>query len=134
MALERYEEARQAYEKVLPLLAPEPRSCRIDWEMSSALVNIGNAYSWQGNFDKANEYYDKAEQLGVDHMEATDGNHAEGMGIKLVAMRAKAFSLKKATKENEAKDLLRKVLALQMECNELMKKEKELLEAPPAQA
>jgi len=123
-ALGRDEEARGSYEKVLPLLDPEPRCCRLDWERSSALVNIGNTFSRQGNFEKANEYYDKAEKLGTEHMDAKDGNRGEGMGIRMVAMRARAFALKKAGREEEAKTLLREVLKYQLEYNELMEKEK----------
>lgn len=128
-ALGRHEEARESYEMALPLLETEPRSCRMDWERSSALVNIGNTYSRQGLFDKANEYYDKAEQLGNDHLEVENGNKSEGMGIKMVAMRARAFSLKKAGKEEDAKTLLREVLKMQVEFNDLMQKERAEMKA-----
>lgn len=89
------------------------------------MVNIGNTYSRQGDYEKANEYYDKAEQLGVDHLEAEGGNKAEGMGIKMVAMRARAFALKRVGREEEAKKLLRETLEIQMEFSTLMKQEKE---------
>jgi len=128
-ALGRHEEARESYEMALPLLETEPRSCRMDWERSSALVNIGNTYSRQGLFDKANEYYDKAEQLGSDHLEVENGNKSEGMGIKMVAMRARAFSLKKAGKEEDAKTLLREVIKMQVEFNDLMQRERAEMKA-----
>jgi tetratricopeptide (TPR) repeat protein len=126
-ALGRDEEAREYYERVLPLLAAEPRCSRLDWERSSALINIGNTYSRQGNYEKANECYTKAEQLGIDQMEADGGNKVEGSGIKMVAMRARSFALKKIAPD-DAKTLLRKVLEMQKEFSELCAKEKAEME------
>lgn len=105
------------YEKVLPMLASEPRCGRLDWERSSIIVNIGNTYSRKGDFSKANEQYDKAEKLGKEHVEVENGNKTDGMGIMVVAMRARAFALKKAGKEEEAKTHLREVLELQLKLN-----------------
>lgn len=96
----------------------------------SIIVNIGNTFSSEGDYAKAVEQYDKAEQLGRDHMEAKDGNKTDGMGIMLAAMRARAFAMKKAGKDEEAKAKMREVLELQMKLNvELEKKKKEEEEA-----
>jgi tetratricopeptide (TPR) repeat protein len=116
-ALDRNADAREVYEKVLPMLASEPRCGRLDWERSSIIVNIGNTYSREGNFDRANEYYDQAEQLGRDHVEVENGNVADGMGIMVVAMRARAFAMMKAGRDEEAKTRLREVLELQLKLN-----------------
>lgn len=129
-ALGRDAEARESYSKVLPMLEGEPRCGRLDWERMSIIVNIGNTYSSEGEYEKANEQYEAAEQLGKDHVEAEQGNKTEGMGIMIVAMRARAFALKKAGKEEEGKKKLREVLELQMKLNqELEKKKKEEEEA-----
>jgi tetratricopeptide (TPR) repeat protein len=96
----------------------------------SIIVNIGNTYNSEGDYAKAVEQYDKAEKLGKDHLDAEDGNKTDGMGIMLAAMRARAFAMKKAGKEEEAKTKLREVLELQMKLNvELEKKKKEEEEA-----
>lgn len=128
-ALGRDAEARESYERELEVLKGEPRSARIDWERTSALVNIGNTYSRQGNFEKADVYYKKAEQIGMDHFEAENGSKVEGMGIRMVAMRARAFALKKHGEEEKAKTLLRDVLDIQIKFNELMQEEKEIMKA-----
>lgn len=129
-ALGRDAEARESYSKVLPMLENEPRCGRLDWERMSIIVNIGNTFTSEGDYAKATEQYDKAEKLGKDHLDAKDGNKTDGMGIMLAAMRARAFSLKKAGKEDEAKAKLREVLELQMKLNvELEKKKKEEEEA-----
>ena len=120
----KYAEARDYYQRVLPLLEPEPRSCRVDWERSSALINIGDTYSRENNYAKASEFYDKAEKLGQDHLNVEDGNTTEGKGIVMVAKKARAFALKRAGKEDDAKTTLREVLTLTLEFNGLMAKEK----------
>jgi tetratricopeptide (TPR) repeat protein len=132
-ALDRNEEAIEAYEKSLPFLESETRCARIDWERSSVLVNIGNCHSRLGSFAKANEYYDKAEKLGIDHLESERGDKAQGMGIKLVAMRARAFTLKKEGMEDKAKSLLRQVLEMQQEFTKLMVQERAEMKAELAE-
>jgi tetratricopeptide (TPR) repeat protein len=129
-ALGRHEEARETYQKVSPMLEPEPRCGRLDWERCSILVNIGNTYSREGDYDKANEQYIAAEKLGREHIEANEGNKVDGMGIVIVAMRARAFALKKAGREEDGKKVLKDVIAMQMELNaENEKKKAEELEA-----
>lgn len=123
-ALERNDEAREVYKKVLPMLEKEPRCARLDWERSSIYVNIGNTYSRQGKFDEANEQYNIAEKLGKDHVDAENGNKTEGMGIMIVAMRHRAFALKKAGREDEAKQRLREVLEMQLKLNSEEEKQK----------
>jgi tetratricopeptide (TPR) repeat protein len=123
-ALGRNAEARLVYEKVLPMLENEPRCGRLDWERSSIIVNIGDTYSREGYFEKANENYDKAEKLGKDHIDVEDGNKTDGLGIMVVAMRARSFALKKAGKEEEAKARLREVLELQVQLNVEEEKQK----------
>lgn len=73
-ALGRHSEARETWEKVIPMLDDEPRCGRLDWERSSILLNIGNTYSREGNHEKAMELYAKAEQLGQDHLAIENGN------------------------------------------------------------
>ena len=127
-ALGRDAEARETYEKVLPLLADEPRCGRLDYERSSVIVNIGNTYAREGDFDKAFEQYDIAEKLGKDHVDAEGGNKVDGMGIMEVAMRFRAFALKKAGKEDEAKKQMAEVIRLKPKLAEEEKKQKALEE------
>jgi tetratricopeptide (TPR) repeat protein len=116
-SLGREEEARAAYEKVLPMLEKEARCGRLDWERCSILVNIGNTYSRMGDFDQANQYFDKAQKLGQDHIDHPEGSKIAGLGIVMEARRARAFALKKAKREEEGKKELRTVLELQMRLN-----------------
>jgi tetratricopeptide (TPR) repeat protein len=126
-ALGRDEEARASYLLVLPMIEKEPRSCRLDWERNSCFVNIGNTYSRQGNFVKANEYYDMAEKLGKDHVDAEHGNKVDGMALMIVSMRQRSFALKKAGKDDEAKKQMREVLEMQQKHDvETVKQEAEL--------
>lgn len=124
-ALGREDEARETYMKVMPMLEPEPRCGRLDWERVSVLVNIGNTYSRQGNYEKANEQYTAAENLGREHLSAHEGNQVDGMGIVVVSMRARAFALKKAGREDEGKAVLKDVIAMQIQLNAENEKKKE---------
>jgi len=124
-ALGREDEARETYLKVLPMLESEPRCGRLDWERVSVLVNVGNTYSRQGNYDKANEQYTVAEQLGREHLSAHEGNQIDGMGIVVVSMRARAFALKKAVREDEGKSVLKDVIEMQLKLNAENEKKKE---------
>lgn len=124
-ALGREDEARETYMKVMPMLEPEPRCGRLDWERVSVLVNIGNTYSRQGNYEKANEQYTAAENLGREHLSAHEGNQVDGMGIVVVSMRARAFALKKAGREDEGKAVLKDVIAMQIKLNAENEKKKE---------
>lgn len=123
-ALGREDEARDTYLKVMPYLAKEPRCGRLDFERCSILVNVGNTYSRQGDYDKAEEYYSQAEQLGRDHLEADEGNKIEGNGIIITAMRSRAFALKKAGREEEGKKVLKEVITTQIKLNALNDKKK----------
>lgn len=123
-ALGRADEARETYLKVMPYLEKEPRCGRLDFERCSILVNVGNTYSRQGNFEKADEYYQQAEKLGRDHLEVDEGNKIEGTGIIITAMRARAFAMKKAGREEEGKKVLKDVIAKQIELNTLNEKKK----------
>ena len=98
-------------------------------------VNIGNTYSRQGNFDKANELYDVAIKLGKDHVDNEGSNLVEGMGIMIVGMRARAFALKKVGREEEGKKEMKEVIGLQLKLNgeREKQKEKEKEEAEAAQ-
>uniref|UniRef100_A0A7S4A9B7 Uncharacterized protein n=1 Tax=Pseudo-nitzschia australis TaxID=44445 RepID=A0A7S4A9B7_9STRA len=116
-ALGREEDARETYLKVLPMLGPEPRCGRLDWERVSILVNIGNTYSRQGDYDKANEQFIAAEALGREHISAHEGNQIDGMGIVVISMRARAFALKRAGREAEGKEVLKEVIAMQIQLN-----------------
>lgn len=110
--------------KVLPMLEPEPRCGRLDWERISILVNIGNTYSRQGDFSKADEQYAIAEKLGREHIEADEGNKIDGMGIVIVAMRARAFAMKKDGREEDGKAVLKDVIAMQIQLNAENEKKK----------
>jgi len=123
-ALGREDEARETYMQVLPMLEPEPRCGRLDWERVSILVNIGNTHSRQGNYEKANEQYTAAEALGREHISAREGNQIDGMGIVVVSMRARAFALQKAEREDEGKSVLKDVIATQIQLNAENEKKK----------
>ena len=116
-ALGREDDAKKSYEMVFPMLEKEPRCGRLDWERSSLYVNIGNTFSRQGDFDKADENYSIAEKLGRDHVDAEEGNRIDGMGMIIVAMRARAFALKKAGREDEGKKVLKEVIEMQLRLN-----------------
>lgn len=106
------------------MLKDEPRCGRLDWERSSLYINIGNTFSRQGTYQKAKENYDIAEKLGRDHIQTEEGNRIDGMGMVIVAMRARAFALKKAGKEDEGKEVLREVIKMQLELNAENEKKK----------
>jgi regulator of protease activity HflC (stomatin/prohibitin superfamily) len=106
------------------MIVDEPRSCRLDWERSSIYVNIGNSFTRQGNFEKAFEEYATAEKLGKEHVEVEIGNKVEGMGIMIVAMRARSFALKKASKDDEAKKQMREVLDMKSKLTAEQEKQK----------
>lgn len=128
-ALGREDEARESYTKVFPMLEKEPRCGRLDWERTSLHVNIGNTYSRQGNYEKADEYYQIAEKLGREHVENVEGNKIDGMGMVIVAMRARAFALKKAGREEDGKKVLRDVIEMQIKLNAENEKKKQEEEA-----
>lgn len=123
-ALGREEEARETYLSVMPMLGPEPRCGRLDWERVSILVNIGNTHSRQGDYDKANEQYTTAEALGREHISAHEGNQIDGMGIVVISMRARAFALQKNGREAEGKTVLKDVIAMQIQLNAENEKKK----------
>lgn len=111
-----------------PIVDAEVRASRVDWERTSYLINIGNSYSREGNYDKADEYYKQCEKLG-DEQIANDCK-ADGMGIKLVALRARAFALNRNGKIDEGKEVLREVLKQQPLVHEETEKwRKEMMEA-----
>ena len=124
-ALGRNAEARESYETVLPMLEPEPRCGRLDWERSSIYINVGNTFSRAGDFASANKYYEIAEKLGQDHLDIAEGNHVDGMGIVVASKRARAFALNKSGKEDEGKKELKDVLAMQLKLNDLQAAQKE---------
>lgn len=123
-ALGRDDDARVSYEEAFPLLEGEPRCARVDWERHSLFVNVGNTYSRQGNFEKAYEQYEIAERLGQDHLDEPEGSELDGLGMVIVAKRAKAFALKKEGKEDEAKALMKEVITMQLKKNQLEEQKK----------
>lgn len=117
------------------MLKDEPRCGRLDWERSSLYVNIGNTFSREGNYEKANENYDIAEKLGREHIDTEEGNKTDGMGMVIVAMRARAFALKKAGREDEGKKIMKDVIQMQIDLNaEKTKQEEEAKKLEAAQA
>lgn len=125
MALDRVVEARESYQKGLPMLDSEPRCGRLDWERSSFIVNIANSYAREGNLEKAFQQYDIAEKLGKDHMESDRGSPVDGLGMMMTSMRFRAFALKKCGKEDEAKKQMSEVIRLTMKLKEEEKTQEE---------
>eukprot|EP00568_Trieres_chinensis_P000849 CAMPEP_0183300210 /NCGR_PEP_ID=MMETSP0160_2-20130417/6710_1 /TAXON_ID=2839 ORGANISM="Odontella Sinensis, Strain Grunow 1884" /NCGR_SAMPLE_ID=MMETSP0160_2 /ASSEMBLY_ACC=CAM_ASM_000250 /LENGTH=418 /DNA_ID=CAMNT_0025462591 /DNA_START=260 /DNA_END=1516 /DNA_ORIENTATION=+ len=109
-AMSKESDARDSYTKVFPLLEKEPRCARVDWERHSLYVNIGNTYSRSGEYDLADEQYKIAERLGMDHMELEGGSEKDGKGMIACVKRARAFALKRAGKDDEARKILKEVL------------------------
>jgi len=109
------EEAIKSYQEVFPLLEGEPRCTRVDWERHSLYVNIGNSYSRSGDYETAAKQYEIAENLGTVHIEA--GNVKDGKGMVACSKRCRAFALRRADRMDEAKKLLREVLAQQIKDN-----------------
>uniref|UniRef100_A0A7S1VTS6 Uncharacterized protein n=1 Tax=Grammatophora oceanica TaxID=210454 RepID=A0A7S1VTS6_9STRA len=122
-AMGKQDEARAAYNQVFPLIEGEPRCARVDWERHSVYINIGNTHSRDANLDLADAQYKLAEQLGQDHLANEDGSKTDGAEMVNCAKRARAFALKKAGREDEAKTLLREVITAQIKINEEKKKE-----------
>lgn len=133
-AMGKEDEARAIYEQVFPILESEPRCARVDWERHSVHVNIGNTYARDGNFDKADEHYKIAEQLGDDHVKEKGGSEEDGRSMLLCAKRARAFALKKVGKDDEAKALLAEVIKQKIDDDEAAKKKKEEEAAKDAEA
>lgn len=108
------EAARETYERVFPILEGEPRCARVDWERHSVHANIGNTYARTGDFEKADEYYKIAEQLGADHINEKGGSEDDGRAMILCAKRARSFALKKVGRVDEAKALMSEVVKQKM--------------------
>ncbi|KAL3788749.1 hypothetical protein HJC23_012305 [Cyclotella cryptica] len=124
-AMGREEEAEATYRQVLPILKDEPRCARVDWERHSVYVNIGNTYARRGDFDKADEQYVLAEQLGKDHITENGGSEDDGRSMILCAKRSRAFALKRVGKIEEAKKLLREVVEQKIKDDAAAAKKKE---------
>ena len=108
--LKRYSEARESYEEVLKLLSGENRCSRADWERHSLRINIGNMWNKSGNFDKAKECYDLAEQLGNDYLTHEKGSKSDGHRMVHTAKKYLAWALKQNGQEAEARKILQTVL------------------------
>ena len=104
-------EARACYETIFPVLKDEPRCARVDWERHSVYVNVGNTFAREGDFDKADELYKVAEALGVDHINEQGGSEDDGRSMILCAKRSRSFALKKVGRLDEAKELMKEVIA-----------------------
>ena len=87
-------------------------------------MNIGNAFSQQGDYEKANEQYTITESHGREYIDAHEGNHIDGTGIVIVSMKANAFALKRAGKGDEGKVVLKEVIAMQIQLNSENEKKK----------
>ena len=121
-------EAREMYLAGFPIVDAEVRASRVDWERASYLINIGNSYSREGNYDKADEYYKQCEKIGDEQI--ANNCQSDGMGIKLVALRARAFALNRNGKVDQGKEVLREVLRQQpLVAEETAKWRKEMIEA-----
>jgi len=124
-ALGREEEARATYEQVFPILKDEPRCARVDWERHSVYVNIGNTYSRMGDFENADAQYKVAEALGHDHINEKGGSEDDGRSMILCAKRSRAFALKKVGRVEEAKELMKEVIAQKLADDAAAAKKKE---------
>ncbi|EJK47930.1 hypothetical protein THAOC_33313 [Thalassiosira oceanica] len=133
-AMGKEDDARAIYEEVFPILESEPRCARVDWERHSVHVNIGNTFAREGNFDKADEHYTIAQQLGEDHVKEKGGSEEDGRSMLLCAKRARAFALKKVGRDDEAKALLAEVIKQKISDDEAAKKKKEEEAAKDAEA
>lgn len=133
-ALEKEDDARTTYLEVFPILEGEPRCARVDWERHSVHVNIGNTYARTGGFDKADEHYTIAEQLGTDHIGEKGGSEDDGRAMILCAKRARSFALKKVGRVDEAKTLMGEVIKQKIADDALAAKKKEEEAAKAAEA
>lgn len=134
-ALGRDDEARETYEKVWPLLENEPRCARVDWERHSVYVNVGNTYSRQGDFEKAEENFERGIAMGQEHCNEPEGSLVDGMHMKIVAKRCRSFALKRAGRDDEAKEVMKEVVGEQLKYNvQFEKKKKEESNAAVADA
>jgi len=124
-AVNKEEEARESYTSVFPLLEDEPRCARVDWERHSLRVNIGNTHSREGNYALANEQYKIAEQLGIEHNEKDGGSGKDGKSMISCVKRARSFALRRAGQNDEARTLMKEVLAQQIADNLEAEKKKE---------
>jgi tetratricopeptide (TPR) repeat protein len=104
------EEARKSYQSILPLLVDEPRCSRIDWERVSLRVNIGNTYARTGDFHSADEQYELAEKIGMEHLNHEHGSREDGELMVSTVKRARAFALAKNGREAEAKVIIRELI------------------------
>jgi len=107
-ALGREKDARDTYSSVFPLLEGEPRCSRVDWERHSLHVNIGNTISRETptDFAKANVEFEKAVQMGLDHLNEEGGSETDGRNMLACAKRHRCRALKRAGKLDEAKALM----------------------------
>lgn len=135
-AMGREEEAEATYRQVLPILQDEPRCARVDWERHSVYVNIGNTFARRGDFDKADELYVLAEQLGNDHITENGGSEDDGRSMILCAKRSRAFALKRVGRVDEAKKLLKEVVEQKIkdDAEAAKKKEEEAAKAAAGEA
>jgi tetratricopeptide (TPR) repeat protein len=113
-ALGREAEARESYQQILPLLVDEPRCARVDWERHSIYINIGNTFSRSGDYEAADEQYKLAEKLGTEHLTLDGGSQVDGKNMITHVKRARAFALRRAGKVDDAKALLKEVIAAKM--------------------
>lgn len=109
-ALGEESDARDTYNLVFPILEGEPCCARVDWERHSVQVNIGNTYARKGDFDKSNEHYKIAEQLGEDHISEMGGSEDDRRAMILCVKRAWSFALQKVGRVDEAKALMSEVI------------------------
>jgi len=121
--------SRESYLKILPFIESEPRCSRTDWERHSLYINIGNTFCRSGDIENAEPYYKKADQLGLDHLNAVGiGSEVDGNGMVLAAKRARAFALQKVGKIDLAKELLAEVIGDQRKLDLLEKRKKAEIE------
>eukprot|EP00590_Aulacoseira_subarctica_P011576 CAMPEP_0172420070 /NCGR_PEP_ID=MMETSP1064-20121228/6460_1 /TAXON_ID=202472 /ORGANISM="Aulacoseira subarctica , Strain CCAP 1002/5" /LENGTH=414 /DNA_ID=CAMNT_0013159841 /DNA_START=103 /DNA_END=1347 /DNA_ORIENTATION=- len=125
-ALGQEEDARAGYELVLPLIENEPRCSRIDWEVVSLRINIGNTYARSGDYESADEQYKLAEMIGMDHLTHEDGSRKDGKWMVNSAKKARAIALAKNGKKEEARVIIQDLI--EQKINEMKETEKEKME------
>jgi hypothetical protein len=133
-ALKKFGEAREAYEQTMDLLKDEVRVARVDWERHSILLNIGNTYLAEGDFETACSYYSKASDLGTEHVENELGSTKDGKNMVCGSRKALARAHKVNGNIEEAKKILGEIVAerrIAMEEEALeAEKEEELATSP----
>lgn len=114
VVLGKEEEARNSYQSILSLIVDEHRCSRVDWERVSLRVNIGNTYARTGDYNLAEEQYQIAEKIGIEHLNHEHGSRKDGELMVSTVKRARAFALAKNGRESEAKAIIKELIDMKL--------------------